>query len=326
MRPLIVMTYQAPGRARTMLEAAGDVWEWDGGLPFPRKLLLEKATSAHGLFTMLTDDIDGELLAVARNLRVVSNMAVGVDNVDLEACTTAGIPVGHTPDVLTGTTADTAFALMLMAARRLVEGVDYVRAGRWQSWDPGLLMGRDVYGSTLGLVGFGRIGQAIAQRAVGFDMEILYAARRRNEAAERTANARFVPLEALLAAADHVIVAVPLTPETHHLIDAAAMRRMKPTATLVNISRGDTVDPDALYRALREGEIGAVGLDVTSPEPIPGDSPLLTLENCVIIPHLGSASLRTREQMAELAAQNLLAGLAGNRLPACVNPEVYRTG
>lgn len=323
MRPLIVMTYHPPGEARAMLAAVGDVWEWDGGLPFPRSLLLEKAAPAHGLFTMLTDDINEELLDVARELRVVSNMAVGVDNVDLVACTSRGIPVGHTPDVLTGTTADTAFALMLMAARRLVEGVDYVRTGQWRSWDPGLLMGRDVHGSTLGLVGFGRIGQAIAQRAVGFEMEILYTARRRNEAAEGTAGARFVSLEALLEDANHVIVAVPLTSETRHLIDATALRRMKPTATLVNISRGDTVDPEALYLALRDGEIGAAGLDVTSPEPIPGDSPLLTLDNCVIVPHLGSSSLRTREQMAELAAQNLLAGLAGDRLPACANPEVY---
>jgi lactate dehydrogenase-like 2-hydroxyacid dehydrogenase len=307
-----------------MLGAVGDLWQWEGDIPIPRRLLLEQSAGADALFSMLTDAIDAELLSRAPRLRVVSNMAVGVDNVDLAACTARGIPVGHTPDVLTGTTADTAFGLLLMAARRLVEGVDYVREGSWQSWDPELLTGRDVHGSTLGIVGLGRIGRAVARRAVGFDMDVIYTARRRNEAAAAETSARFVDLSELLSKADHVVVAVPLTDQTYHIINEAALKLMKPTATLVNISRGGTVDPDALYRALRDGEIVAAGLDVTEPEPIPEDSPLLTLKNCVIIPHLGSSSQRTRAQMAELAARNLLAGLAGERLPACANPEVYR--
>lgn len=307
----------------TMLEAVGDVWQWEGDIPIPRAVLLERSAHTTGLFSMLTDVIDEELLAGAPELQVVSNMAVGVDNVDLAACTGRGIPVGHTPDVLTGTTADTAFGLLLMAARRLAEGVTYVREGKWQSWDPGLLLGRDVHASTLGIVGFGRIGRAIARRAEGFDMEVIYTARHRvsPRAAERSA--RFVELRELLLLADHVVVAVPQTDETYHLIGEEALALMKPTATLVNISRGGTVDPEALYRALRDGEIAAAGLDVTEPEPIPEASPLLTLENCLVIPHLGSSSLQTRALMAELAARNLLAGLAGERLPACANPEVY---
>lgn len=306
-----------------MLEAAADVWRWEGDIPIPRRILLEQAAKSAGLLSMLTDVIDEELLVGAPQLRVVSNMAVGVDNVDLAACTARGIPVGHTPDVLTGTTADTAFGLMLMAARRLGAGVDYVRGGHWQSWDPGLLMGQDVHASTIGIVGFGRIGQEIARRSQGFDMRVIYTARHPHAAAAAATGATFVPLHELLATADHVVIAVPLTDETYHLIDEEALSLMKATATLVNISRGATVDPDALYRALRDGEIAAAGLDVTEPEPIPNNSPLLTLENCVIIPHLGSSSLRTRADMAELAARNLLAGLDGKPLPACANPEVY---
>jgi len=324
MQNRIVMTYTPPGGAAVMLGAVGEVWQWTGGIPLPRETLLDEVATATGLFAMLTDTIDAELLDRAPGLRVVSNMAVGVDNIDLAECTRRGIPVGHTPDVLTATTADTAFGLLLMAARRLVEGVDYVRAGNWQSWDPGLLMGRDVHDSTLGIIGFGRIGRALAARAGGFDMEVLYTSRHRHPHAEGENAARYVTLTELLKESDHVVVALPLTRETFHLIDAAALRLMKPTATLVNISRGSTVDPDALYQALRERRIGAAGLDVTEPEPIPVDSPLLTLDNCIIIPHLGSSSARTRALMAELCAQNLLAGLGGGRLPACANPEVYR--
>jgi lactate dehydrogenase-like 2-hydroxyacid dehydrogenase len=323
MSPYIAMTYRPPGRALAMLEAVGEVWQWEGDVPIPRHLLLERSARAAGLFSMLTDAVDEELLAAAPDLRVVSNMAVGVDNVDLAACTSRGIPVGHTPDVLTATTADTAFGLLLMAARRLVEGAKYVQEGSWRSWDPGLLLGQDVHGSTLGIVGLGRIGRAIAHRARGFEMVVLYSARHRNPAAEAETSARFVDLGELLSAADHVVVAVPLTDETYHLIDEKALALMKPTATLVNISRGATVDPVALHDALRDGGIAAAGLDVTEPEPIPRDSPLLGLDNCVIIPHLGSSSLGTRAQMAELAARNLVAGLAGDRLPACANPAVY---
>ncbi|MBT8166474.1 MAG: D-glycerate dehydrogenase, partial [Acidimicrobiia bacterium] len=231
--------------------------------------------------------------------------------------------VGHTPDVLNETTADTAFALLMAATRRLGEGRDYVRAGEWQRWEPELLLGHDVHGSTLGIIGLGRVGQAIARRGLGFGMRVLYTARRRRPEAEASLGVVYRDLDGLLAESDHVVVATPLTPETTHLIDAAALGRMKPTATLVNISRGGTVDSDALAVALQSGEIAAAGLDVTDPEPIPAGHPLVGLANCFIVPHLGSSSRATRDAMADLAAANLLAGLTGERLPECANPEVY---
>lgn len=298
-----------------------DVWLWPEDSVVPRDRLVEVVAEAEGLYAMLTEAIDVELLDAAPRLRVVSNMAVGVDNVDLGACTSRGIPVGHTPDVLTETTADTAFGLLLMAARRLSEGVAYVRAGEWRRWDPELLWGADVHSSTLGIIGLGRIGDAIARRAAGFGMRVLYHSRSRNHEAEQARGLEYRTLDDLLAESDHVVVAVALTDATRHLIDGGALAMMKPTATLVNISRGATVDPDALVGALRDGVIGAAGLDVTEPEPIPADHPLLDLPNCVVIPHLGSSSRATREAMASLAADNLIAGLAGEPLPACVNPE-----
>jgi glyoxylate reductase len=231
--------------------------------------------------------------------------------------------VGHTPDVLNETTADTAFALLMAVARRLGEGRDYVRAGEWHRWEPELLLGHDVHGSTLGIIGLGRVGQAIARRATGFDMRVLYFGRHQQPEAEAALGVIFRGLSDLLTESDHVIIATPLTPETHHLIDAAALARMKPTATLVNISRGGTVDSGALVDALRSGGIAAAGLDVTDPEPIPADHPLVGLDNCFIVPHLGSSSRRTRLAMADLAVDNLLAGLRGQRMPACANPEIY---
>ena len=285
--------------------------------------MLTEVAGAEALYSMLTEAVDQELLDAAPQLAVVSNMAVGVDNVDVAACTARGIPVGHTPDVLTETTADTAFGLLLATARRFVEGVDYVRAGEWREWDPGLLLGYEVHGTTLGIVGLGRIGRAIARRASGFGMRVLYSARNRSPQAEADLSVTYRDLDELLEESDHVVVSVALTDETFHLIGAAALARMKPTATLVNVSRGGTVDPDALLEALESGAIGAAGLDVTEPEPIPVDHPLLGLPNCVVIPHLGSSSVRTRVAMATLAAENLIAGLRGDRLLACVNPQVY---
>jgi lactate dehydrogenase-like 2-hydroxyacid dehydrogenase len=318
----IVVTRVPPGLVREDLAAAGELWAWEEDRAIPRPVLLEQVATADGLYCMLTEAVDGELLAAAPRLRVVSNMAVGVDNVDLAACTGRGIPVGHTPEVLTETTADTVFALLLAAARRVVEGAAYVRAGRWGPWDPGLLLGAEVHGSTLGIVGLGRIGKAVARRARGFGMRVLYTGRTRNLSAERDLPAEYLPLPELLAAADHVVVQTPLTPETRHLIDAAALARMKPTATLVNAARGGLVDPAALYAALTDRVIAAAGLDVTEPEPIAPDDPLLSLPNCVILPHLGSASRRTREAMAALAVENLLAGLRGEPLPALANPQI----
>jgi glyoxylate reductase len=267
---------------------------------------------------------DAFLDAAGSGLKVVSNYAVGFDNVDVPACTGRGIPVGNTPGVLTETTADLAWALLMAAARRLPEGDRYVRAGRWRTWGPLLLLGPDVHDAALGIVGFGRIGQAVARRAGGFGMTILYhdVAQVPSEV-ERELGATFVPLDELLERADFVSLHVNLTPDTRHLIDRRALERMKPTAILVNTSRGPVVDTDALVDALGTGEIAAAALDVTDPEPLPADHPLVGLDNCLVVPHIASASPATRGRMAEMAAANLLAGVRGERLPTPVNPEVY---
>ena len=289
----------------------------------PRALLLERVATAEGALVMLTDRIDDQFLEVGRRLKVVSQMAVGVDNIDLAACTSRGIPVGHTPDVLTETTADMAWVLLGAAARRIPEGRDYVLDGHWLEWDPDLLLGSDLWGATLGIVGMGRIGAAVARRAAGFSMRIVYNSRSPKPTVEEETGAVYTRLDDLLTQSDHVVVTASYTPETHHLIDAAALTHMRPTATLVNIARGPLVDPKALYAALSSCGIGAAALDVTEPEPIPGNHPLLSLPNCLVIPHLGSASRGTRLAMAARAAENLVAGLAGETVPWCANPEVY---
>jgi glyoxylate reductase len=266
--------------------------------------------------------VDEELLDNAPRLRVVSNMAVGYDNIDVAACTARGIPVGNTPGVLTDTTADFAWTLLMAAARRVVEGVDYVRAGRWKTWGPMLLMGPDVHGATLGIVGIGRIGQAMARRARGFDMRVLYYDPYVPDAGIE--GAASVDLDTLLGESDFVTLHVPLTDTTQHLIGRDELRKMKSSAILINTSRGGVVDPDALYEALQAGQITRAALDVTEPEPIPTDHPLLTLSNCIVVPHIASASIATRTKMATMAAENLLAGLRGDPLPNCVNPEVEK--
>jgi lactate dehydrogenase-like 2-hydroxyacid dehydrogenase len=296
---------------------------WEGELPPPKEVILKEVAECEGLLCLLTDPIDAEVVGAGRHLRVISQMAVGVDNIDLEAATARGIPVGHTPGVLTEATADLTFALLLAAARRIPEGIEYVRQGRWRTWEPMVLLGREVWGKTLGIVGLGRIGTAVARRARGFAMRVLYHSRSRKPDLEAELGVEYTPLDDLLAQADFVSLHCPLTPETHHLIDEEALRRMKPTAILINAARGPVVDTDALLRALREGWIEAAGLDVTDPEPLPADHPLLDLPNCIVIPHLGSATVAARERMATMAAENLLAGLRGERLPYCANPEVY---
>lgn len=315
------MTYRPPGNALDRLEELGDVDLWSGDEAIPRAELLDRVKRADALYSMLTEQIDEELLSTAPQLRVVSNMAVGYDNIDVAACTERGIPVGHTPNVLTETVADTAFGLMIAAARRFGEGIDYVRSGQWKRWEPELLWGVDIHGSTLGIVGFGRIGRALAKRAAGFNMAVIVTSRRRSSRAEELGVTQ-VDFSELLARADHVVVAVPLTEETRHMFDEKAFATMKSTATLVNISRGATVDTDALVTALETGQIGAAGLDVTDPEPLPGDHPLAQLPNAIVIPHLGSSTERTRVAMAQFAVENLAAGLAGRQLRAAVNPEV----
>ncbi|HEV8488822.1 MAG TPA: D-glycerate dehydrogenase [Candidatus Limnocylindrales bacterium] len=316
-----------PSAGLNLVTAATDATVWQDELPPPRDELLRSIEGCDGVLTLLTDRVDAEFLDRAGpGLKVISNYAVGFDNIDVPECTRRGIPVGNTPGVLTETTADLAFALLMAAARRLPEGDRYVRDGKWKTWGPMLLLGPDVHASTIGIVGFGRIGQAVAQRAAGFRMTILY--HDVNELAEEVTKplgAQFAPLDELLARSDFVSLHVNLTPETRHLIDAAALRRMKRTAILVNTSRGPVVDGAALAEALRDGVIGGAALDVTDPEPIPTDDPLVGLDNCLIVPHIASASRATRGKMAEMAAANLLAGIRGERLPTPVNPEVYET-
>ena len=314
-----------PDEGLAPLRAVCDVDLWEEELPPTREALLHRVAGIDGLLALLTDRVDDELLdAAGTQLRVVSNFGVGYDNIDVPACTRRGIPVGNTPGVLTETTADLAWALLLAAARRVVEGDRAVRAGQWRTWGPVLLLGRDVNGATLGIVGFGRIGQAVARRAAGFGMRVLYHARNRvAEDVERETGATWLPLADLLAQSDFVSLNVSLTAETRHLIDAAALRSMKPSAILVNTARGPVVDTDALVDALRTGVIRAAALDVTDPEPLPADHPLVALDNCIVVPHIASATEATRGRMAAMAAANLLAGVRGERLPTPVNPEVY---
>jgi len=307
-----------------LVKGSCDAEIWEGELPPPRDVLLSKVKDIEGLLCLLTEGVDAELLDSAPYLRVVSNMAVGFDNIDVAECTKRGIPVGNTPGVLTDTTADLAWALLMAGARRIVEGMDYVRAGKWKTWGPMLLLGQDVYGATLGIIGLGRIGEAVAKRAKGFDMRILYYNDvRRREDLEAEWGLEYVDLDTLLRESDFVTIHTILSPKTHHLIGERAFQLMKETAVLVNAARGPIVDPEALYKALKEGQIAYAALDVTEPEPIDMDNPLLELNNIIIVPHIGSASHATRGKMAEMAARNLIAGLKGERLPNCVNPKVY---
>jgi len=322
-RPVVYVTRRIPETGLAPVREACQVRLWEGELPPPKTVLLQEVADCDGLLCLLTDPIDDEVMAAGPRLRVISQMAVGVDNIDLRAATVRGIPVGHTPGVLTEATADFTFALLMAAARRIPEGVDYVRAGKWRTWEPMGLLGVDVWGATLGIVGIGRIGTAVARRAHGFAMHILYYDPTRRPELEAGLGIEYAELDDLLARSDFVSLHCPLTPETYHLIGEAALRRMKPTAILINAARGPVVDPAALVRALSEGWIRAAALDVTEPEPIPPDHPLLSLPNCIVLPHIASATVSTRERMAAMAAENLLAGLRGERLPYCANPEVY---
>jgi glyoxylate reductase len=324
-RPKVFVARLIPDEGIAAIGAACETRVWEGELPPPRAALLEAIGGCAGVVTLLTDKVDDEFLdAAGPQLKVVSNYAVGFDNVDVAACTARGVPVGNTPGVLTETTADLAWALLMAAARRLPEGDRYVRAGKWKTWGPLLLLGPDIHGATIGIVGFGRIGQAVARRARGFGMTILYHdVQRAGPEVEAEFDATYLPLEELLPRVDYVSLHVNLTHDTHGLIDAEKLSWMKPTAVLVNTSRGPVVNGAALADALRSGTIFAAALDVTDPEPIPADDPLLSLDNCLVVPHIASASRATRGRMAEMAAANLLAGVRGERIPTPVNPEVY---
>jgi glyoxylate reductase len=321
-RPRVFVARVIPDEGIDAVRAACDADVWPDELPPPRAELLRRVAGVDGALTLLTDRVDDEFLdAAGPGLRVVSNYAVGFDNIDVAACTRRGVAVGNTPGVLTETTADLAWALLMATARRLDEGSRYVRAGHWKTWGPLLLLGPDVHGATIGIVGFGRIGQAVARRAQGFGMRILYHdVQAVPPEVAASLGAEYRPLEGVLAESDFVSLHVNLSPETRHLINATTLTWMKPTAVLVNTSRGPVIDQRALADALRHGVIWAAALDVTDPEPIPMDDPLVGLDNCLIVPHIASASRATRGKMAAMAAANLIAGVRGEPLPTPVLP------
>lgn len=280
-------------------------------------------SQADGLFTLLTIKVDEDLLSQAANIKVVSNMAVGIDNIDVAACTKRGIPVGNTPGVLTEGTADLTMAILLAAARRLFEANQDARNGKWETWSPTGWLGKDLNGATLGIIGMGQIGSAVAVRARGFGMDIIFSDPNPNKELTDKLGAKYVSFEQLLQESDFISLHVPLTPQTRHMINEDELNMMKPTALLINTSRGPIVNQDALIKGLREDWIAGAALDVTDPEPLPPEHPLFNIPNCLILPHIGSATWNTRRNMAERACINLLAGLEGQRLPYCVNPEVY---
>ena len=325
-KPKVYVTRLIPDQGLDIIRDFCDTTVWQEELPPPREVILRETRDCDGLVSLLTDTIDGELLDACPRLRVVSNMAVGFDNIDVPAATARGVLVGNTPGVLTETTADFAFALLMASARRIVEGADYVRAGKWRTWGPMLLMGADVHHATLGLVGLGRIGLEMAKRARGFDMRVLYYDVYRREDIEREMGIIYAPLDEMLAQADFVSVHTPLTPETRHLMNRERFAAMKPTAILINTSRGPVVETEALVEALRSGQIAYAALDVTEPEPLPADHPLMSLPNCLVMPHIASASRPTRGKMAEIAARNLIAGLKGEPLPTGLNNDAVGKG
>jgi lactate dehydrogenase-like 2-hydroxyacid dehydrogenase len=322
-RPRVYVTRRIPQCGLDMLEGTCQLRIWEGDLPPPREVIRQEIADCEGLLSLVSDPIDAEIITAGDRLRVISQYAVGVDNIDLKAATARGIPVGHTPEVLTNATADLALALLMSSARRLREGIRKVEQGRWRTWEPLGLLGADVWGTTLGIVGLGRIGTAVARRARGFRMRLLYDDPDPKPDLEAELGLEYVPLEEMLPQVDFLTLHCPLTSSTERLIDEPALRQMKPTAILINTSRGAVVDTDALVRALKESWIRAAGLDVTEPEPLPADHPLLDLPNCLVVPHIGSATVTARERMSVMAAENLLAGLQGERLPYCANPQVY---
>ena len=300
----VFVTRRLPGPALERLADHHEVEVWPQRLPPTPAQLRAHVAAAEGLLSLVTDAVDAALLDAAPQLRAIANYAVGYDNIDLAAAAKRGIAVGNTPDVLTDATADLAFALLMAAARRLPEAIATVQAGEWLTWEPAQDLGHAVHGATLGIIGGGRIGEAVARRAAGFDMEVLIHSRSGG-----------TPLDDLLARSDFVSVHTPLTDETRHLIDDAALAQMKPTAILVNTARGPVVDPVALARALHAGTIAGAALDVTEPEPLPADDPLLQAPHLIVVPHIGSGTQQAREQMTEIAVSNLLAALAGEPMP-----------
>lgn len=300
----VFVTRRLPGAALTQLEQLHETVVWPEQLPPAYEQLREHAARADGLLALLTDRVDAALIAASPNLRVIANYAVGYDNIDVDAASARGIQVGNTPDALTEATADLTFALLMAAARRIPEAAAFARSGRWRTWEPAGFLGADVHGATLGIIGLGRIGQAVARRATGFGMEVLTTETRDQH-----------NLEHLLRRSDFISIHLPLTAGTRGLIGAEAFALMKPTAILINTARGAIVERSALARALHTGQIAGAALDVTEPEPLPEDDPLWEAPNLLVVPHIGSATWSARERMTEIAVQNILAGLDGDPLP-----------
>ena len=323
-RPRVYVTRHLPGGALDLLAQHADVQLWPGDLPPPPGELKRQAAASDALLTLLTDRIDATLLKQSSRLLVVSNMATGFDNIDIAAASRQAVLVTRTPGVLSETTADFAFTLILAAARRVVEANDYVRQGLWKTWGPETMLGHDAYGATLGIVGMGGIGQEVARRARGFGMRIVYNSRTQKPVLERRFHMAFLTLDQLLTESDFVTLHAPLTAETRHLIGRPQLALMKPAAVLVNTARGPLVDQAALFEALRAGRIAAAALDVADPEPMPAGDPLLTLPNVIVTPHIASASVATRSRMALLAAENLVQALQGSVPRHAVNREIKR--
>jgi lactate dehydrogenase-like 2-hydroxyacid dehydrogenase len=325
-KPKVLVTRIIPEAGLKMVTDVCDVEVWPEELPPSRSVLLEKVRGVVGILPLITDRIDGEVMNSAGDqLTIISNYAVGFDNIDVQEATDRGIFVGNTPGILTETTADLAFTLLLAASRRIGEGIDYIRDNKWKTFKPMELLGRDVHNATLGIIGMGRIGTEVARRAKGFNMDVIYYDYRGRAAIGETVGANMCStIDTLFKQADFISLHVPLTTETNHLIDASALSKMKDTAILINTSRGPIVDSDALYQALKSKKIAYAALDVTDPEPIPSNHRLMTLSNCLIVPHVGTATIETRSKMAVMAAENLLTGIRGEVPKYLVNPEVLK--
>jgi len=324
MKPKVFITRRIAENVLVQLEKECELDVWPQKTPPPYEVIIEKAQSSEGLLTLLTDKIDQDLInQCSSQLKVISQMAVGYDNIDIRAATVKKIPVGHTPGVLTETTADFAFALLLSAARRVVESDRQVHQGIWEAWGPDVLTGQEVFGSTLGIIGFGRIGQAVARRAQGFNMKVLYFDTELKVEESRKYGAEFASLADLLSRSDFITLHTNLTQDTRQFFNKALFEQMKPSAILINTARGGVINSQDLVWALETKKIRAAALDVFESEPIPQDHPLCFMDNVIITPHIASASIQTREKIAEIAALNLIAGIRQQRLPYCANPEVY---
>jgi len=321
----VYVTRRIPDSGLRKLQAKCEVKVHEGELPPTREELLANVRGIDGLLSLLTDKIDAGIMdAAGGQLKVISNYAVGYNNIDVKAANERGIAIGNTPGVLTETTADCAWALLMACARRIVEADKFLRAGKWKSWEPKLMLGTDVYGKTMGIIGLGRIGTAVARRANGFNMKILAATPRIDTPNAREVGAEIVPLERLLKESDFISIHVPLTEDTKGMIGEKELAMMKKGAYLINTARGDVVDEKALIKALKEGRIAGAGLDVYEKEPIEHDNELIKMDNVVAVPHIGSASTETRGSMSDIAAENLLAVLEGRKPVSCVNPEVLK--